>query len=114
MTLVFLYFNDSCNTLPLFHSFLCISHLRVIPVIPWNNTLSLSKGIVRLNKIYNSLKNGSLLKNYLKRNCLHLLSPLKSSTNVSVEKLNPLSLIEDQTTVKLSKCLKYLGYEYKR
>lgn len=103
MNFFILSINDNCDALLLVQSSLCISLLRIIPVIPGNNRLRLSKEIERLNKIYNSLEDNSSLKNYLKKNCLHFFSPLKGFTNVPVEKLNSLSLIEDENTVKLSK-----------
>lgn len=62
--------------------------------IPYHNTYSLSKGIVALNRMYNSLDISDPLKAYLDNNCKHLLSPLQGSTDIPVEYINPVYLAE--------------------
>jgi hypothetical protein len=69
--------------------------------IPWHNTTSLSKGIIALNRMYNSLKDNDSLKLFLDKHCLHLLKPLKEYTSIPTNYSKPKVLINLPNTVNL-------------
>ncbi len=81
---------------------------RIIPVgeelIPWHNTQAILNGIKGLNRMYNSLEEGSRLKAYIDNNCLHLLKPLEGYTGIptSYRDVNVLKGLPDVINMKSS------------
>ena len=72
-----------------------------VAYIPFHNTNSLSKGIVGLNRMYDTLDSKDPLKLFLDRECKHLLAPLQGMTDIPVTMADPSVLKELSSTIKL-------------
>lgn len=57
--------------------------------IPWHNTHSNLKGIKGLNRMYDSLDDGSDFKLLIEDNCSHLLKPMEENTGIPEEYSDP-------------------------
>lgn len=82
-----------------FSTLLCEDEIKYIPR---DNTFSLSKGIVALNRMYSSLDVKDPLKLFLDGNCKHLLKPLEGYTGIPITYANPATLIGLPNNLKLA------------
>ncbi|MBP1357774.1 MAG: hypothetical protein JZD40_04720 [Sulfolobus sp.] len=99
----------SYNTYDIIYSFVTLllpeAHAdtnHVVEYIPWFNSSSIIKGAAALNQIYNSLALDSSLREFIDKNCLHLLSRPKGFTSIPVEMANVEFLTTLSSTVSLS------------
>lgn len=70
--------------------------------IPWDDTIHSKEARIVLQKIFNHYSDDSLVGNYIKDNCSHLLQEPKGHTGIKLEDIKPTRLVNLGESIQLA------------